>query len=65
MTDTEELCRQVADALEETFGDLRRPVVRNLAHLVVGLVMALRVSIEGLVWETLFEWYLQRVADIR
>ena len=44
MTDTEELCRQVADALEETFGDLRKPVVRNLAHLVVGLVMALRVS---------------------
>jgi hypothetical protein len=44
MTDTEELCRQVADALEETFGDLRKPVVRNLGHLVVGLVMALRVS---------------------
>ena len=48
MDEWKELYREIEDTLEEKFTELRRTVVKNLAHLVIALVIVLR---------TLRGWY--------
>jgi len=42
MDEWKELYREIEDTLEEKFTSLRRTVVKNLAHLVIALVIVLR-----------------------
>lgn len=44
MDEWKELYLEIEETLEEKFTVLRRTVVKNLAHLVIGLVIVLRTS---------------------
>ena len=44
MEDWKELYLDIERMLDERFGELRKTAVKNLAHLVVGLVVVLRGS---------------------
>ena len=46
MEEWRELYREIEDTLEEKFTELRRTVIKNLAHLVIALVIGLRTPRE-------------------